>query len=242
MYREWSRTDTRFETGLVPALRRPFRSPSTMLRWIDLKSAKTKAWAAADVSSHPGSNDVGESVSFSCPAGAVLIIQGADRALATGWRVPWCRNQVAPSINGSLGMMEAQDELRLELMHARTELAFLLSDQVPGQASEILNVRATYQSACRCDQREWIPRLGWISSCQCSREDDGQIVERSLISRLCRAAESLSGPRKKGISAACSLTLVSPGGREVKESSLPFGCAQDKLLPRVRNANISKRR
>ena len=27
--------------------------------------------------------------------------------------------------------MEAQDELRLELMHARTELAFLLSDQVP---------------------------------------------------------------------------------------------------------------
>ena len=38
-------------------------------------------------------------------------------------------------------MMEAQDELRLELMHARTELAFLLSDQVPGQASEILNVR-----------------------------------------------------------------------------------------------------
>ncbi len=38
-------------------------------------------------------------------------------------------------------MMEAQDELRLELMHARTELAFLLSDQVPGQASEIRNVR-----------------------------------------------------------------------------------------------------
>jgi len=38
-------------------------------------------------------------------------------------------------------MMETQDELRLELMHARTELAFLLSDQVPGQASEIRNVR-----------------------------------------------------------------------------------------------------
>ena len=38
-------------------------------------------------------------------------------------------------------MMEAQDELRLELMHARTELASLLSDQVPGQASEIRNVR-----------------------------------------------------------------------------------------------------
>jgi ribosomal protein L29 len=38
-------------------------------------------------------------------------------------------------------MMEAQDELKLELMHARTELVFLLSDQVPGQASEIRNVR-----------------------------------------------------------------------------------------------------
>ncbi len=38
-------------------------------------------------------------------------------------------------------MMEAQDELRLELMHARTGLAFLLSDQVPGQASQIRSVR-----------------------------------------------------------------------------------------------------
>jgi hypothetical protein len=37
--------------------------------------------------------------------------------------------------------MEAQDELKLELMHARTELAFLLSEQVPGQASEIRDVR-----------------------------------------------------------------------------------------------------
>ncbi len=36
--------------------------------------------------------------------------------------------------------------------------------------------------------------------------------------------------RKKGISAACSLTLVSPRGREVKESNL--------LLPRARNAKI----
>jgi hypothetical protein len=38
-------------------------------------------------------------------------------------------------------MMDAQDELRLELMHARTELAFLLSEQVLCQASEIRNVR-----------------------------------------------------------------------------------------------------
>lgn len=37
--------------------------------------------------------------------------------------------------------METHDELKLELMHARTELAFLLSDQVPGQASEIRTVR-----------------------------------------------------------------------------------------------------
>jgi hypothetical protein len=36
--------------------------------------------------------------------------------------------------------------------------------------------------------------------------------------------------RKKGISAACSLTLVSPGGRAVKENG--------RLLSRVRNANI----
>ncbi len=38
--------------------------------------------------------------------------------------------------------------------------------------------------------------------------------------------------RKKGISAACSLTLVSPGGREVKESS-------HHLLPRIRKSHIS---
>ena len=54
--------------------------------------------------------------------------------------------------------------------------------------------------------------------------------------RTARGPKSL---RKKGISAACSLTLVSPVGREVKESSHPFGCAQDKLLSRVRNAYIS---
>jgi len=53
-----------------------------------------------------------------------------------------------------------------------------------------------------------------------------------------RAWRWFSRLRKKGISAACSLTLVSPGGREVKESGHPFGCAQDKLLPRVRNVNI----
>src|ERR1700693_4538381 len=44
--------------------------------------------------------------------------------------------------------------------------------------------------------------------------------------------------RKKGISAACSLTLVSPKGREAKESGHSFGFAQDKLLCRVRNVNI----
>jgi hypothetical protein len=37
--------------------------------------------------------------------------------------------------------MEAQDQLRLELMHARTELAFLLSEQVRAQAHEILLAR-----------------------------------------------------------------------------------------------------
>jgi hypothetical protein len=49
----------------------------------------------------------------------------------------------------------------------------------------------------------------------------------------------LSRLRKKGISTACSLTLVSSGGREVKESGHPFGCAQDKLLPRVRTSTAS---
>ena len=37
--------------------------------------------------------------------------------------------------------MKAEAQLRLELMHARTELAFLLSDQVPAHADEIRNVR-----------------------------------------------------------------------------------------------------
>src|SRR5215472_12511240 len=43
-------------------------------------------------------------------------------------------------------------------------------------------------------------------------------------------AVSLAGCGKKNFSATCSLTLVSPGGREVKESS--------HLLYRVRNARI----
>ena len=37
--------------------------------------------------------------------------------------------------------MEAQDQLKRELMRARTELAFLLSDQVRAQAEEIRSVR-----------------------------------------------------------------------------------------------------
>jgi hypothetical protein len=37
--------------------------------------------------------------------------------------------------------MEPQDQLRLELMRARTELAFLLSDQVRAQAEEIRSMR-----------------------------------------------------------------------------------------------------
>jgi hypothetical protein len=37
--------------------------------------------------------------------------------------------------------MEAQDQLRLELMRARTELAFLLSDQVRARAEEVRSMR-----------------------------------------------------------------------------------------------------
>lgn len=37
--------------------------------------------------------------------------------------------------------METQDQLRQALMRARTELAFLLSDQVRAQAEEIRDVR-----------------------------------------------------------------------------------------------------
>jgi len=56
-------------------------------------------------------------------------------------------------------------------------------------------------------------------------------IIRSLDSGKASTWSSISRRRKKGFSAACSLTLVSPGGRAVKESS--------HLLPRVRNANIS---
>lgn len=37
--------------------------------------------------------------------------------------------------------METQDQLRQALMRARTELAFLLSDQVRAQAEEIRDMR-----------------------------------------------------------------------------------------------------
>jgi hypothetical protein len=37
--------------------------------------------------------------------------------------------------------MKTREQLRLELMHACTELAFLLSEQVRAQADEIRNVR-----------------------------------------------------------------------------------------------------
>jgi hypothetical protein len=37
--------------------------------------------------------------------------------------------------------MKTAEQLRLELIHARTELAFLLSEQVRTQADEIRNVR-----------------------------------------------------------------------------------------------------
>ena len=52
---------------------------------------------------------------------------------------------------------------------------------------------------------------------------------------------ALSRLRKKAFSATCSRTLVSPRGRELKESSHPFGSAQDKLLCRVRNARVCLR-
>jgi hypothetical protein len=37
--------------------------------------------------------------------------------------------------------MEMQSQLKLELMYARTELAFLLSEQAPGQAREVRDAR-----------------------------------------------------------------------------------------------------
>src|SRR5271169_6551674 len=61
-------------------------------------------------------------------------------------------------------------------------------------------------------------------------------IRADVAVRVCAAG--LGRLRKKGIPQPAPSISSLPVGREVKESSHPFGFAQDKLLCRVRNGRI----